>query len=164
MDIISHGLWGSIAFGRKSKKDFWWAFFFGIMPDLFSFGILWIAIWLGINQPIDWSAGLPPMSAIPKYVHHLYDVTHSLIIFGAAFAIIYLLIRRPFWPMTAWGLHITFDIFTHSREFFPTPFLWPLSDFKISIANWSEPYIFIPNILLLVVLYWFYFRRRNINN
>jgi hypothetical protein len=161
MDIISHGLWGSIAFGRKSRKDFIWAFLFGIAPDFFSFGLFWIAIWLGLQQPLDWSAGLPPMEAIAGYVHSLYNITHSLIVFGAVFGLVYAILRKPFWPMLAWGLHIVFDIFTHTREFFPTPFLWPVSDFKISVANWSEPYIFIPNVLVLAVLYlWFYFSRR----
>ena len=40
MDIVSHGLWGAIAFGRKSRSSFWLAFLIGLAPDLFSFGIL----------------------------------------------------------------------------------------------------------------------------
>lgn len=160
MDIISHGLWGSIAFGRSSRKYFGWAFFFGVMPDLFSFGIFWIATWLGLHTSLDWSAGHPSMEAIPNYVHSSYNITHSLIVFGAVFGLVYLLRRKPFWPVAGWGLHIVFDTFTHTRDFFPTPFLWPISDFKISLVNWSEPYIFIPNIIILVVLYlWFYFSK-----
>ena len=37
MDIVSHGLWGSIAFGRKSRSSFWMAFVIGMAPDIFSF-------------------------------------------------------------------------------------------------------------------------------
>jgi len=38
MDIISHGLRGGIAVGRKNKKQFWLSFAFGILPDFVSFG------------------------------------------------------------------------------------------------------------------------------
>ena len=48
MDIISHGLWGSITFGRKNKKSFWTAFLFGLAPDFLAFAPLFILIFLGI--------------------------------------------------------------------------------------------------------------------
>ncbi len=164
MDIISHGLWGGVAFGRRNKKNYWWAFFFGVAPDFFSFGLFTIASFLGIHARPDWSAGPPPMESIPQYVHSLYNVTHSLVVFAIAFALIFLILKRPFWPMLAWAFHIALDIFTHTKEFFPTPFLWPVSDFKFSGNNWSEPYIFFPNVILLVILYaWLYFRKRRNN-
>ncbi len=53
MDIVSHGLWGSIAFGRKSRSSFWLAFVIGMAPDLFSFGILWLAAVLGLSKKPD---------------------------------------------------------------------------------------------------------------
>ena len=122
MDIISHGLWGSIAFGRSNKKNFWLAFLFGSLPDFFSFGILWITILLGMQSRALWSSDLPPMEAIPRYVHQLYNVTHSFVIFAIAFAVMYAILRKPLWPMAAWGLHVVLDMFTHSKEFFATPF------------------------------------------
>ena len=163
MDIISHGLWGSLAFGRSNRKNFSWAFLFGVAPDLFSFGIFSISTFIGLEDRIDWST--PPHEhthLIPDYVYSLYNVTHSLVIFAAVFLLVYLILRKPFWPMLAWGLHIVLDMFTHYKEFFATPFLWPLSDFKMDGTNWSEAYIFFPNVLLLIVLYaWFYFSRRS---
>ena len=42
MDILSHGLWGAIAFGRRNRPSFWLAFVIGLAPDLLSFGILWM--------------------------------------------------------------------------------------------------------------------------
>lgn len=164
MDIISHGLWGSIAFGRSNRKNFLWAFFFGVMPDMLSFGIFWIAAMLGFEARLDWSAGPPPMDAIPAYVHSLYNVTHSLVVFAVAFGVVYLITRKPFWPMAAWAVHVALDIFTHTKEFFPTPFLWPVSDFKINGTNWSEPYIFFPNVAVLLALYiWFWIATRKNN-
>lgn len=121
MDIISHGLWGSLAFGRTNKLQFLLAFLIGIAPDLFSFGLYSLLIWLGVERGVSWSGGPPPVSAIPEYVAVLYNLTHSLIIFLAVFGLVYLFTRRPIVILLAWPLHILVDIFTHSLEFFPTP-------------------------------------------
>jgi len=154
MDIVSHGLWGGIAFGRRNKKAFAQSFFFGISPDLFSFGILTIASFLGIGPPRpDFSDGLPSPSAIPEYVHSLYDFTHSLIVFGIVFGLVWLFRKKPFLPLAAWGLHILVDIPTHSFDFFPTPFLWPVSEFRVDGISWGTPIIWYTNLALLAILY-----------
>lgn len=159
MDILSHGLWGAIAFGRKSRASFWLAFVIGLAPDLFSFGILWTAATLGLSEKPDFSHGTPPESTIPLYVHQLYNVTHSFIIFILAFVLLWLLLRRPLWELSAWGLHVLVDIPTHSFAFFPTPFLWPLSTWKFDGWQWMTPTILVPNYVLLALLYaWFLWR------
>lgn len=153
MDIISHGLWGGLAFGRRSRRDYWVAFFLGIAPDLFSFGLLSAATILGLSPSADWRSGPPSTEAIPNYVHVLYNYTHSLVIFAAVFSLIWLLRRKPYIPLLAWGLHISMDIFEHSRAFFPTPFLWPLSSFTVNGTPWSNPWIFFPNWIALIIGY-----------
>ena len=162
MDIISHGLWGGIAFGRKRRSLFWWSFGFGVMPDLFSFGIFTGMVQLGMASGPDWGNGLPDPAAIPQYIHALYNVTHSLIIFSAVFGLVWLLRKKPFLPLLAWGLHILVDIPTHSTAFFPTPFLWPVSDFSINGINWSRPIILYPELILLSLFYfvWWLSRRK----
>lgn len=156
VDIISHGLWGALAFGRRSRTSFWLAFGIGLAPDLCSFGVLWIAATLGLSPMPDFSHGTPPESTIPLYVHRLYDVTHSLMVVLALFALLWLLLKRPVWELGAWGLHVLIDIPTHSFAFFPTPFLWPLSDWKFDGWQWSQSAILIPNFTLLLLLYvWF---------
>jgi hypothetical protein len=45
------------------------------------------------------------------------------------------------WILAAWGLHILIDIPTHSLALFPTPFLWPVSDFKVNGIGWDNPII-----------------------
>ena len=157
MDIISHGLWGGIAFGRKSRKSFWLSFAIGISPDIFSFGVFWLATFFGISQRPDWKHGPPDISLIPGYVGNLYNITHSLIIFALVFTILWIIFKRPVWEIGAWGLHVLVDVFSHSYRFFPTPFLWPVSDFKINAIGWGDPRIFFPNLILLLILYsWFF--------
>lgn len=160
MDIISHGIWGSLGFGRRNRKSFWLAFFFGIAPDLFSFGIFTASTWVGLASGPDWSGGPPDPNLIPQYVHSLYDVTHSLVVFLVVFGIVWLLRGKPLYELAAWGLHILLDIPTHSSRFFPTPFLWPISDFHINGIPWSDPVIFIPNVILLFGLSLYLFLRR----
>ena len=150
MDIISHGLWGSIAFGRKNKRDFWLGFIFGISPDLFSFSIFSFVNLFRIGER---SFGIMDPSSIPIYVHDLYNMTHSLIVFSVVFALVWMIIKRPLWPMLAWPLHILLDIFTHSTEFFPTPFLWPLVSYRFDGVSWGTPAIFFTNLALLVFAY-----------
>lgn len=162
MDTLSHALYGGVVFGRRSRFSYWLAFFFGMAPDLFSFGLFFVTSFLGITEHPDWQSGEhPDPSHIPVFVHTLYDGTHSLIIFALVFAIVWAVRRRAFWEMLAWPLHILVDIPTHSSEFFPTPFLWPISDFHVDGYPWSRPEIFIPNVLLLIALYvWFWRKRR----
>jgi len=161
MDIISHGLYGGVAFGRKTKVSYVKAFFFGVMPDLFSFGIFTLVTTLGFASGPDWGSGPPDPASIPAYVHALYNVTHSLIIASVVIGLARL-IRGKFLPeFFAWPLHILVDIPTHSNEFFPTPFLWPISNFHVDGISWGNPYIFFPNLVILATLYlWFFLSRK----
>jgi membrane-bound metal-dependent hydrolase YbcI (DUF457 family) len=162
MDIISHGLWGGAAFGRRNKKSFWTAFGFGVMPDLLSFGLFTVSIWLGWSQVVNWGEDVPNLSGIPSYVYHLYDVTHSLVVFLLAFALVWIVRRKPLWELSAWGLHIALDIFTHSNRVFPTPFLWPISGYRFDGIRWSDPMIFFPNVAGLLVVYSLWYWRRRV--
>jgi hypothetical protein len=74
-------------------------------------------------------------------------------VFGVVFGIVWWVQKKPMMELLAWPLHILVDMPTHSSEFFPTPFLWPLSDFTINGISWGTPWIFIPNVVLIIVLY-----------
>lgn len=161
MDIISHGLWGSITFGRHNKKSFWLSFFLGIGPDFFAFGLFFLSVIAGLASRPDFSHEPPHARDIPSYIYHLYNISHSLVVFIAVFFLIWAIRRRPLWEFLAWGLHILLDIPTHSYQFFPTPFLWPLSGFQVNGIPWSRPEIFVPNVILLVGIYgWFFVKKR----
>jgi len=157
MDVLSHGLWGSIGFGQQNKNRFWESFLFGIMPDFLSYGIFFIMLMSGISQDLDWESSSGQVAFIPQYVSTLYTITHSLVVFSFVFIVLWFIYKEPVYPAMAWGLHIIMDIFTHADGFFPTPFLWPLLDFRISGVTWSEPSIFIPNLVLISIFYvWFF--------
>jgi len=104
--------------------------------------------------------GHPPKVAdIPAYVFQLYSISHSLVVFGLAFGVVWFARGKPLWEMGAWGLHIVTDIFTHATTFFPTPFLWPLAKVQVNGHPWSDPLIFFPNLIILAILYAVFFWR-----
>lgn len=162
MDILSHGLYGGVAFGRQSRTAYWLAFLFGILPDLVAFGPHFVSSLFGNGGFPRPSEEAPHTLIVPEYVYGIYNLSHSFVIFAVAFALVWLLRRRPLLPMLAWGLHVLIDIPTHTTAFFPTPFLWPLADVRVNGIAWSDPWIFIPNIIILAVLYagWRYTVRR----
>lgn len=165
MDVFSHALWGGVAFGRASKRDFALATAIGALPDLIPFTIPFAHhVWNGIVTGAIISPPRPGSGyeGIPDYVFTLYSVTHSLVIFSVVFVILSLMVRRPLWILGAWGLHICMDIFTHARAFFPTPLLWPISDVTVDGTSWGTPMIFYPNLALLMIAYgvWWWRARR----
>ena len=100
----------------------------------------------------------------PDIVHFLYSATHSLVIYALFFALLWWLGKKNFTKLTlAWPLHILVDIPTHSADFFPTHFLWPVSNFFIDGISWARPIIFIPNVIIILILYlYWYMKKRKI--
>ena len=153
MDVLSHGLWGGVVFGRENKRAFLCAVAFSVLPDLLSEGVLLLLVLLGAEGMPKFEGRHPNITEFPGYAQGFYDFTHSLVAFGLVSAAVCLLLRRIFRPLLAWGLHILIDIPTHSVALFPTPFLWPVSDFKINGIGWASPVILVPDIALLIVVY-----------
>lgn len=160
MDFISHGLYGSVLFGRQNKRMFWWAFFFGSMPDVLVFGPFFVQrliIAISDHMPF-FPTGTPEAMSIPNYVYQGYSITHSIVVFAVVFGLVWLIERRPPLIVLGWPLHILMDLFTHTTQFFPTPILWPISNAHFTHGiPWFEPIIFIPNVILLIILYVYFF-------
>lgn len=165
MDIFAHGLWTGISYGalkRKTKRpiNVWLATFWGVFPDFFAFTIPLIYI---ISSTIFGSASFsdfrghtqiePVAHQFPMYdlANTLYNYSHSLIIFALVFIIVTVIRKKVVWEMGGWLLHILIDIPTHSYKFFPTPFLWPISDFRIDGFSWGTPIFMIINYSLIVI-------------
>jgi len=149
MDVLAHGLWGSVLFGRKNWT--WWAlsFLVGMAPDLIAFGPY------TLSRPEHWMQ-------FPAYVHQSYNFTHSLVVWACLTGAVWL-VRREFpWVLGAWALHILCDIPLHDISFFPTPYLWPLATPFVDGVRWAQPMVMIPNYAALVVAHavGFYSRKR----
>ena len=153
MDTLSHALWGKGLFGYRKYR--WYSFLFGALPDLFSFGIYFIhSIFFSSSLLM----GRPTRSEIPEWVYSLYDISHSLVIASIFIFIAYKINKEFAFPMLAWPAHIILDFFTHSIEFFPTPILWPISDFRFDGIPWSNPIVFFANVICIFFL--FIYRRK----
>lgn len=147
MDIFAHWLW-TYALYFKNKYRFL-AAFFGILPDMLSFGPFFLYNMLSNGLRL----GKPEISSIPEFVFVGYNFTHSLVIFLIIVGVIYFITRNIPIVLGGWLFHIIIDIPTHTRGFFPTPFLWPLSEFKISGISWADPIFLTVNYLLLFFIY-----------
>lgn len=157
MDTLSHALWGMGLFGYRRSR--WQAFLVGAMPDLLSFGVLFlIRLADGTLAP-----GKPALDTIPTWTFIVYDVTHSWLVAGTVIALVWRWSRCAGFVLLAWPVHILLDVPFHSADFFPTKMFWPLTDFHIDGIPWSSPWIWFPNLAGLVVLYawrWRSFRNR----
>jgi membrane-bound metal-dependent hydrolase YbcI (DUF457 family) len=160
MDIFSHALWGGAVLGRKMRKEFLFSAGFSLMPDFLGEGIMFLLVILGLPGMPGLEHGHPDITEFPAYAQGFYDATHSLILFSLVFALVWLVKKKPFLPLAAWGLHILIDIPTHSFRLFPTPFLWPLSGFKVNGIGWDSPLILALNWTLLVAVYSLWLFRR----
>lgn len=168
MDVFSHGIWSALAAKAANKKikkplNVWLAAFWGIFPDIFAFTIpfIWLFWNLALGNMNFSDFPRPEESEPPTEVKFpifnlaslLYNFSHSLIVFILIFALFWLIKRRLVLELSAWFFHILIDIPTHSYKFYPTPFLWPVSDFKFDGFLWSEPWFMILNYSALAVVF-----------
>ena len=159
-----------------------WFVFWGVLPDLFSFtpAVAWL-VWQVIIEGVPF-AEVPRPELLPPEVRKtfpvfrltnaLYYLSHSLIIFAGIFLLVWAIRRYwlksrqavpmngslmraggAYWEMTGWMLHILIDIPTHTRRLYPTPFLWPLSDFTIDGISWGRPWFLALNYSSLLIVF-----------
>lgn len=174
MDIFAHALWTNAVYAYAAKRKgvvrprrhVWLAILFGIAPDIVSFGPTFVASLLGYGNLFRYArmrtvtvwlhgtpAHVPDATLIPNYVYQLYNFTHSFVIFAAAFLIAWMILKKPYWLMGAWGLHIGIDIWSHTEAFFPTPIFFPLSSFHVSGVSWANPIFMAVNYAFILAAY-----------
>lgn len=155
MDLISHALWTNLVFKELPLEQRCWAIGFSVVPDIISFSVVTTKIF--IKRTLSFQVKHPMQ--MPKYVFELYNITHSAVVWLGVFLILKI-IGLDWYALAfcGWGFHILLDIFTHSKDFFPTPILWPFSMFHFSGIKWMAKKFMIFNYLLLAILYLiFYF-------
>ncbi|MBI4439795.1 hypothetical protein HY638_02385 [Candidatus Woesearchaeota archaeon] len=144
MDFIAHGFWSYIIFHRTKKALY--AVFFGLLPDIVSWGpYFFYRLFTGA------SFGKPDISQIPSWTYTLYGIGHSLIVWLAIIGIVYLILRRVPVYLYAAPLEVLMDIPTHSQEFLPTPFLWPVSDWAFPGISWGQWWFMVLNYSLIAI-------------
>jgi len=172
MEILSHALWAgaagkainlSASWRKKQPLKLKWMAFWGIFPDFFAFSPAFaymFASYIFPSLPKMYHPGpnnIEPATEntllISNLTHNLYNLSHSLIIFILIFGLIWLISKRPRWEIGGWMLHILIDIPTHSYQFYPTPFLWPISDFKINGTHWGSLQFELINYFLILSAY-----------
>lgn len=187
MDFFSHIFWTWAIFKtieKKTKKQLntKLAIFWGVFPDLFAFVIPIVLVMFDIitgkadysNFPRPETLEPAEQNTVPAFrlLSLLYSISHSFVIFLIILAVISVFIfiarraseagknfRVP-WELASWPLHILIDIPTHSTQFYSTPFLWPISDFKINGISWSTPWFLELNYLIIFIIILLYLLKR----
>lgn len=170
MDVIAHTLWTNALFHlkyQKLRKMRYLAAFFGVAPDLVGFTPLFFYLIFSRNpllvHEIDF---LQDPHWTFRFAEWMYNYSHSLVIFALVLVVtsvignIYYRNKQGaayrfwfFWPLLGWALHILIDIPTHP-DFYQTPLLFPISDFKNSHGvPWSHPVFMVVNYSLLALAY-----------
>lgn len=138
MDVVAHFLWSYAFFHAQTYALL--AGLFGVLPDLFAFLPFFVYRMLKGK----FRFGKPDVADIPQWVFRLYSYSHSIPVFAVVFAIVWAAFG-PQWYLLAWLVHILMDIPTHTKAFFPTPFLYPLSKFTFSGIDWATPWFMLLN-------------------
>jgi len=153
MDYISHGAWSYILF-NKIRRPFL-AVLFGLLPDTSS----WL-IYAIYRLFITGTMGKPILSEIPDWVFVLYNISHSFIVATIVILIVFIRLKRVPIYILAWPIAIIIDLLTHTRDFLPTPFLWPLSSWTFPGISWGTwQFLTINYILIAVCLGWIIYRK-----
>ncbi len=157
MDIAAHALWTmatAIAARRVSRHPVHlaWAAAWGILPDVVAFTVpASVRVFRFLTGA---SKSILPDGSEPKFewVWGLYGGTHSAVIFALAFAAVWLVLRRPWFEMLGWALHICMDVPTHAG-IFAIQVLWPLSHAHVNGLRWETPWLLSANYIALAATY-----------
>lgn len=156
-DTLSHFVHGYFIYGLKGG-------IYSILPDLLSFGKSFIG-----RLPIKYKYLKEgkynkffekiKLESFDKTDKLLYKLFHSLIIWF----IIYKLIRGDK-EFLCLFLAIFIDIFMHKKDYLPTPFLYPISDYKFDGVHWYDSKLgWIISILITIFIYKTSYLFRNLN-
>lgn len=172
MDTFSHAAWGYAVLRWRGPKTARIGALTGAAPDLLYFipskieqmaekG--WPALLLE-RRPGIWRIDGPPLPPDLIEAYNTYYVyTHSLIILALVLGVLALMGKHSWlWLSVPYLLHIIIDLPTHER--YLTPIFYPLWDWKFIGISWSDPIIFWPNLIALVVVYsWIWKHYRTVN-
>lgn len=167
MDILAHTLWTNAAaragntVSAKKKGSFkispGWAAFWGVFPDFFAFTIPFCIALYRVAFTGTTLASLRDHHGLAggfDIVAYLYQFSHSLVVWAAVFLIVWFFAKRPRYELLGWALHILIDIPSHAIGFYPTPFLFPLSEYRFPYGiPWSNMWYMLINYTALLLVW-----------
>jgi len=167
MDILAHTLWTNAGAragnklaekkGRKFRVSVGWTAFFGLIPDFFAFTVpFFIALYRVVFTEAKFSLSKDHHSPIGGFdiASYLYQFSHSLVIFALVFILVWVISKRPRFELLGWALHILIDIPSHAIGLYPTPFLFPISDYRFPYGvSWGDMWYMIVNYSALLFVW-----------
>lgn len=167
MDILAHTLWANAGArglnklrekkGKPKIIHAGWTGFWGVFPDFFAFTIPFVIV---IFKIITGQVALSSFGGhhLPvagfDLAAYLYQWSHSLVIWAVVFVLVWIISKRPRWELLGWALHILIDIPSHAIGFYPTPFLFPISEYRFPYGvAWSNMWYMIINYSALALVW-----------
>lgn len=177
MDILAHGLWAGLGLAWASRdrkldrKTLALTVSLAIAPDLVqllplaSSAVLSEDGWTVLKTYATALPGYePPMSALlSALTHHLHCVTHSALVAAGVTALLWWWMGRLWIPLLGWWSHIVIDVFTHSKDFYPSPVFYPLTYWGFDGLAWNTPWFMALNytaLTVFIIVVWRQFRFR----
>jgi hypothetical protein len=101
---------------------------------------------------------LPPLVALLS--HHLHCVLHSAVVAALVTLACWACTRSLWLPLLGWWSHIVIDVFTHSKDFYPSPIFYPFTQWGFDGLAWNRPWFLIANHgAIVLVVAWLLWRR-----
>lgn len=137
MDIFAHGFWALILFFKHPLRK--WAFLIALLPDIFTF-----SPHLLVDHAMN--------SGNQQVYHVLYPLTHSLLIAPLLLAIVYLVTKKVILLVAsgAWASHVVLDTFTHTLNYYPTPYFYPFTSPYLFAVDYHTVWFTVVNYALLI--------------
>lgn len=173
MDILAHGLWAGLGvrwLARRrtvTRAQGVAAVSMSVLPDVVHLLplVAWAAFGAGsAGVLIEYAFAVPGAEpAMPAWVsassHHLHCILHSALIASGVTALLWRWRERFGVVLAGWWLHIGIDVLTHSREFYPVPVLYPLTQQGFDGLAWNTPWFMVLNYAALALAAWWLWRR-----
>lgn len=166
MDVFAHTIWANALAQKlnekreRSKKELIsvaWTSFWGVFPDLFAFTASFLIIILNILKGNSFAVEFSEHGGPSSLAYTLYNYSHSIVIWAIVFTVVWIFFKKPKLVLLGWLLHIIIDIPSHSINFYPTPFLWPISDYKFPHGvSWANLWFMIINYTAMLVVFLYF--------
>ena len=80
-----------------------------------------------------------------------FGASGTAIFISFVILVIFIALRRVPLYVFAWPIAIAMDVLTHRREFLPTPFLWPVSEWRFPGISWGTRWFLALNYAAIAV-------------